>query len=118
MLTEQEIKNSILQWLSWQRECVAWVNDSVGIFDPTKKVFRKRKSKYARKGVSDIVACWRGFILCIEVKRPKTGKLTPEQVQFIQDITRIGGMAMVARSLDDVIDFLRAKGMLEERKTS
>jgi hypothetical protein len=54
------------------------------------------------KGVPDILGCYRGRLLGIEVKTP-TGKISPDQQGFIDSINRAGGVAFVARSLEDVI---------------
>lgn len=46
-------------------------------------------------------SCQIGRTLAIEVKSA-TGKPTPEQVAFLAAVVRAGGIAFVARSLDDV----------------
>jgi hypothetical protein len=53
--------------------------------------------------VSDIIGCRlkTGRFLAIEVKRPG-GKPTPEQQQFIDTINHAGGLAFVARSIEEV----------------
>ena len=57
------------------------------------------------KGVSDILGIWQGRLLAIEVKT-RTGKVSQYQQDFIDTINREGGIAFVARSVDDVIDGL------------
>ena len=57
------------------------------------------------KGVSDILGCYRGRLLAIEVKTRK-GKLSEHQDRFIQSVIANGGIAFVARSVDDVIKHL------------
>ena len=60
-------------------------------------------------GLPDITGCLkdgRGF--WIEVKTDK-GRLSPHQERFIQNINDAGGLAFVARSVDDVIDKLDLK---------
>jgi hypothetical protein len=39
--------------------------------------------------------------LAIEVKTP-TGKVRPEQIQFINTVNKSGGIAFIARSVEDV----------------
>lgn len=56
-------------------------------------------------GVPDILGIWQGRMLGIEVKAPK-GRLSESQHRFIDSINREGGLAFVARSIDDVIDGL------------
>jgi hypothetical protein len=57
------------------------------------------------KGIADILGCWQGRFVAIEVKRPG-GRTTPEQERFLEAVRRHGGIAFVARSIDDVIDGL------------
>lgn len=68
--SEKDIQNAILDWLHLMPGCQAWTNDNVGIWHPVKKVYLTRSSKHKRKGVSDILCCWRGRFLAIEVKKP------------------------------------------------
>jgi len=56
-------------------------------------------------GVADILGCYKGRMLAIELKSP-TGKATPDQERFLQNVKDAGGLAFVARSLDDVIEGL------------
>ena len=56
-------------------------------------------------GVPDILGVWQGRFLGIEVKRP-SGIVSPAQEAFIANINKAGGLAFVARSVDDVIDHL------------
>lgn len=99
--TEKEIQNSILDFLQIQPQCIAWPTASVGLYDPTTKGFR-RPGKHFRRGVADILGIWRGLPLAIEVKT-KIGRVTKEQTQFLVDFESHGGVAFVARSLEDVI---------------
>jgi len=57
------------------------------------------------KGVPDILGCYRGKLLGIELKAPN-GKVSPEQEDFIRRINRAGGLAFVARDLETVIEKL------------
>jgi hypothetical protein len=68
--------------------------------------YESRTSSYIpthTRGVSDIIGCIpkTGRFLAIEVKRPG-GKPTPEQQQFIDTINAAGGLAFVARSVEEV----------------
>jgi penicillin-binding protein-related factor A (putative recombinase) len=101
---EKDIRSAILAWLSTHpKYCVAWQNDSMGVWDEKKKIYRKNRSQYFRKGVSDILGVWKGWPLAIEVKR-RGNKTTPEQDKFLADFKRYGGIAIVAYSLQDVIN--------------
>lgn len=101
-ISEKEIENQILDWLKIHH-IFAWKNQSVGVFDPTKKVFRMNRSPHHLKGVSDILGFLpNGKFLAIEVKT-QTGRVTPEQQSFIDQVNALGNVAFVARSLDDVL---------------
>jgi hypothetical protein len=53
-------------------------------------------------GVPDILGVHKGRMIAIELKAPK-GTVSPAQQEFIDRINEAGGLAFVARSLDDVI---------------
>lgn len=53
-------------------------------------------------GVADLICCWKGRYLAIEVKTEK-GAITDKQKNFLERISRAGGISIVARSVDDVI---------------
>ncbi len=103
--TEKEIQNSILEYLAYRKDVFAWPNQSVGIFDPVRKVFRKSHSKHHLNGVSDILGIYRGKPLAIEVKT-KIGKVSPDQRDFLHQFGEEGGVCFVARSVQDVTDHL------------
>ena len=58
-----------------------------------------------KRGVPDILAVISGRFVAIEVKRPG-GKPSRLQLMQIKRIQAAGGIAMVAESVDDVIDAL------------
>ena len=60
------------------------------------------------KGLPDLIGCFQGKFLAIEVKR-KNGKVSPEQEATIARINRAGGLAFVARDLETVIEQLGIK---------
>ena len=60
-----------------------------------------------RRGVPDILACYRGRFCAFEVKAPR-GRLTPHQTAELEAVRRAGGIAAEVRSLEDVIAALRA----------
>lgn len=57
------------------------------------------------KGVSDIIGIYDNKFLAIEVKGPK-GKVSPDQQAFINRVKIEGGLAFVARSVEDVVEKL------------
>ncbi len=56
-------------------------------------------------GVSDILGCYRGRLLAIEVKAPK-GHLSVKQRAFLERVQAEGGIAVVARSVEEVMKAL------------
>lgn len=98
---EQRIKNEILSYLSSLGNAFFFPIDSTGIYDPVKKVFRRKNSIYHIRGVSDILGVYAGKPVAIEVKS-KVGVVSDYQKNFIQRFIQAGGVAIVARSLDDV----------------
>jgi penicillin-binding protein-related factor A (putative recombinase) len=97
-IKEQVIETQIRSFLSAKR-IFHWKAKTVGTFDPTKKVFRKNAGY--RKGVSDIIGIFNGRALAIEVKSEK-GRLSDEQKEFQHEFRLNGGIAFVARSVEDV----------------
>ena len=98
--TEKEIENAILDYLALLPGCY-WKNNTVGVYDPIKKVHRK-PGKHHRNGVSDILGVdSSGRFIAIEVKTLK-GRVSENQKLFLEDINKHGGLGFVARSVDDV----------------
>lgn len=76
----------------------------MGVFDPRKRVYRLPRGKGSIRGTADILGLklGSGQLIAIEVKTPK-GKVSEDQKEFLKKIESFGGIALVARSLDDVI---------------
>lgn len=92
---EGAIKALICQYLK-SNNIFHWVNQAGKI--PGRKLIKT--------GVTDILGCYRGKMLAIEVKAP-SGKLTDEQAEFIYAVRSNGGIAFVARSVEDVKENLK-----------
>jgi len=57
-----------------------------------------RFMRFGKKGSSDILGILPGgWLLCIECKA-KSGRLSPEQKQFLDDARELGAMALLIRS--------------------
>lgn len=102
--TEKDIENAILAALQTVKGCKAWKNQSVGIYDPTKKSFRRR-SRYQIKGVSDILGIYKGKMICLEVKTKK-GRLSPEQKSFLEEMQALGAFTACVRSVPEALAVL------------
>lgn len=98
---EKQIELEILTWLNFQPGCFAWKNKSMGTFNAKRGVYLKSTHRFSEKGTSDILGIYRGHMLCIEVKSAK-GRLMPHQAEFLERMDRLGAIAFVARSVDDV----------------
>jgi len=96
-LLEREIQYGILEYLKF-KNIVAWKQNTAGIRKPDGSYIPSHT-----RGVSDILGILpNGRFLAIEVKQE--GKYpTPEQKEFLGKIERNGGLALVARSIDDVM---------------
>jgi hypothetical protein len=104
---EKQVENAILEYLR-MRGLFCFKLNTVGIYDASKKIFRKSNNKFVINGVSDIIGILpNGRFLAIEVKtdNTKTSKKTyptDNQKFFLANIASNGGLAFVARSVDDV----------------
>ena len=109
-ITEKQIENAILDFLALLPNSVFWKNNNTGVFDPIRKSFRKT-SRHHRNGCSDILGVLLdgntgiGKFVAIEVKT-KTGRVSKNQKQFLEDVRNCGGIAFVARSVDEVREIL------------
>lgn len=102
-LSEKQIESSILEYLSFKK-IFAWKQNTIGVFDQDKGIYRKPSSKFIIKGISDILAIGPlGRLIAIEVKTPARKKnLTDYQRDFLNNVNASGGLAFVATSLEDV----------------
>ena len=61
----------------------------------------REKGPRSIPGVADIIGCHNGRMFAIEVKTER-GRVTPYQQRFIDRVNDAGGLAFVARSIEDV----------------
>lgn len=105
---EKVIETDILDYLNTVPGAFFWKNNSGGVFDPTKRVFRKNTNPHIFNGVSDILGLYKGQMVVIEVKRPKPNKTYPSQAQkdFIARVDSCGGAGYIARSVEDAEEIM------------
>ncbi len=99
-MKESQIQSQIMQYLALKG--FPYKISTTGIYDPTRKVFRKNY----HKGVPDIIFLHRDGVMFFEVKKkkPKSGLLKDEQGLF-QDRCRLLNIKhYVVDSLDDVME--------------
>lgn len=108
MTDENLIKRAICYWLKKNRpDIFFWVNDTLGIFDKKINAYRKNTDPFRIKGPSDILGILSdGRFLAVEVKTDK-GRVSEDQAFFIAEVKRRGGIAFVARSIEDVQEGLQ-----------
>ena len=99
--TEFEIENEILNWLNNQKNILAFKVETNGYWDPKKQFYRKRKSKFVLPGTSDILGVYEGKFFAIEVKREKNYKISNNQLNFIYEIKKNGGIAGIAKNIEE-----------------
>jgi len=95
-MKEQDIQKVITEWLEWNGYLVIKINNT--------GIYKQATGQYIpprQKGISDLVACKNGQFIAIEVKTEK-GKLTEYQQLFLDQVKACGGIAIVARSVDDL----------------
>ncbi|MCR4307819.1 MAG: hypothetical protein NUV80_04600 [Candidatus Berkelbacteria bacterium] len=90
MSAANELTNQVIDHI-YRAGGYAWRATSVGVFDTKRMHFRAS----AKKGVSDILACFKGRLFAIEIKIG-TDRLSEEQRGFMKNIEHAGGVAIVA----------------------
>lgn len=73
---------------------------SVGIFH-----YKAWGGPMSAPGVPDLIGCYKGRMIGIEIKSQR-GVVSDKQQDFLDKINRAGGVAFVARTIDDVIEGL------------
>lgn len=118
-LKESEIQKQILEYLSKRNDVFMWRSQSTGVYNPMSGTWRKLQGIGRIHGVADILGILgsagiengnlmaSGRFLAIEVKS-RYGKPTQEQLDFILQINNRGGLAFIARSVEDVVRELGA----------
>lgn len=98
---ESEVQSQCLEYLQrlglyvWRNNTGAYKRNGVFI-------------RYGKKGSADILGITKeGKFLAVEVKREKGGVLSDEQKEFLFNITKNGGVSIVANSLESMIDQLK-----------
>jgi hypothetical protein len=98
---EKELQQEILSYLR-SSGIFPW-RQNTGAF-----LYKKRFVRFGLRGISDIIGIMPdGRFLAIEVKKEK-GELTVYQEVFLETMKENGGIAIVTRSLFDVISLMKA----------
>jgi hypothetical protein len=104
---ERDVQGAILGLLqAHHKVACAWRQNTGGAW--LGPVGAERYVRFAFKGCSDILGMLKGGrFLAIEVKRPGVDP-TGDQLEFLGRVHRGGGLAFVARDVDDVVAKLAA----------
>ncbi len=87
---ESAIVKDICNYLKTLDKCFFW---------------KEHGGMYGTAGLPDIIVCYKGKFLALEVKRPG-GKLTKLQEKTIKDIKAAGGKACIVTSVEEVREIM------------
>jgi hypothetical protein len=106
-MSEQDLVNMILDWFHIHGAWAERINSGTQVIED--KTGKRRVFRGAKKGTSDILACWPGgLFMAVEAKLPGN-KPTPAQELFLAQIRDIGGLSVVAYSIDDVENAIKER---------
>ena len=98
-IKESQIQKAIMDYLK-RKKILCFKHRNVGIYKQATKSYIPLA--YGEKGISDIIGCLPdGRFLAIEVKRPGN-KPSIEQADFLARVNAMGGLGLIAYSIDDV----------------
>lgn len=110
--SEHQIQCAVARYLDLALDgipnCIWWAVPNGGFRDV--RTASKLKAEGVKPGVSDIMILWGGRLICIEMKTAK-GRQSPEQVEWADAATIAGAAYYVARSVEQVEEFLDAAGV-------
>jgi len=102
-ISENEIKNQILQYLT-ARGIFAWrQNSGAFIYENNRQNHKRRFVRCGIPGISDIIGFYKSTTFFLEVKTP-TGKPTKNQKLFLEQVNKNNQLGVIVRSLDDCIE--------------
>ena len=84
-----------------ERDVVTAIKRYLASLDSDVFFWKEHGGPYGTSGVPDIICCYKGSFLGLEVKLP-TGRLTELQKRAINRINRAGGVARRVESVEDV----------------
>jgi hypothetical protein len=102
---ESKVQKECINYLAeleFKGKLTAWRQNNVGVWDAKAGTYRKG-GLGSRKGIPDIMGCLppHGRMLAVEVKGPK-GVQSSEQKGFQRDITRMGGLYLLVRDVEEL----------------
>lgn len=101
---ETALVNQILSWLNIKAISHVHIRNTGVIYtDRASGRIRMGRSIHTQRGAPDIIALKGGTAYAIECKSP-TGRLSPEQMQWLENWGKNGGEVIVARELGHVMN--------------
>lgn len=97
-MKEIEMQKLILDYLQYHKG-LFWRNNTVGIFDKSKGIYRKNKGQM--QGVADILGVLNGRFIAIEVKAEGISKLSEHQEIFREKFEKNGGIYYLANDFNN-----------------
>ncbi|MDR2482243.1 MAG: VRR-NUC domain-containing protein [Treponema sp.] len=105
-IPENEVKRTCLEYLTLQG-IYAWINNTGALPAGDKRFIR-----FGHPGSSDIIGILPGGrFLAVECKS-NTGRLSEAQEEFLAAVRANGGLAVVARSYEDIAEALHGAGYI------
>ncbi len=111
--TESDLLAVIRQWLTMNGAKVIRINSGAVVSE------YKGKKRFIRyndtPGCSDLLVCWRGRFLSVEVKRKGYStdpKRKAKQEQFAREVELAGGIALTVESMAELEADLREAGLI------
>ncbi len=106
--SEADIQRQIIQYLELRGALVNRINSGA---------IKTEHGSYVRfnsqPGCSDILACYRGRFVAVEVKRDSKTKPRQEQIDYLESVRRAGGFGLVAWSVEMVEVLLNSVDWVE-----
>lgn len=96
-MTTNELTNKITDYINAKGGCAVRIN-SAAVYDPRLKVYRKRRE--SDKGVSDILVCWEGMYIAMEVKTGKD-RQNDDQKRYEARVNKAGGLYIIIKTWAD-----------------
>jgi len=73
-------------------------------------VIRIHQGLGSHRGISDLICVKDGVVIFVECKSAK-GRLSQDQQTFAENIKKHGGIYLLVRSIDDLVEQLESKGI-------
>lgn len=93
---ERDVQAAVLEYLALRRALAVRTNSGAV------KVGTRLVRFNSAVGCSDILACYRGRFVALEVKRDGKSKATDNQAAFLDAVRLAGGVGEVVAGIDDV----------------